>query len=201
MTVQQIFFTISSGATGYQGPLGLTSSLAQYSGETGIWTQQTGVDISEYYGATARLVYRSVSTTNYTSDFQLDDITFDGNSYTFEADNQSWQRNVTRNVSTYSAVTWEAIPNGAGGTSDAGWWVRYSGNTPSGSTGDIGAHGGTYYIYYEASTSGAGFPYVYAWVRSPEVVLTEAPTLTFWEGRDGATIGTIDVYLDITATA
>ena len=201
MTIQQIFLGTGSASWGYQGALGLTASLAQYSGETGTWTQQTGVDISEYLGATARLVFRSVSTTNYTSDFQLDDITFDGNSYTFEADSESWQRNVTRNVSTYGAVTWETIPYGDGGTTNAGDWVRWTGNTPSGSTGDIGAHGGSYYIYYEASTNAAGYPYVYAWVRSPEVVLSAAPTLSFWEGRDGATIGTIDVYLDITATA
>ena len=195
MLNHRMFTAAASYSDAYSGPTGLTSSLLQVSGETGIWTEQTGVTISDYAGATARLVFKSVSGSDYSGDFQLDDINFDSNSYTFESDNESWQRSDTSDVGSYESVTWESISNGVGGTTYAGFWVRYSGNTPSGGTGDIGAHGGSWHIYYEASSGGA--PSITAWVRSPEIVLSATPTLSFWEGRDGTTMGTLDVYLDI----
>jgi len=169
--------------------IGLTDSLLQISGNTGQWTQQT-IDISAYAGATARFICHYVSGSNYTGDFQIDDITFGPETYTFESDNEGFGRS-SNNVASYVNVNWESL---ATGTLEA-VWNRDSGNTPSGSTGNIGAHGGSYHVYTEVTSS--GYPSVNYWLRSPQVSLGANPTLVFWEGRDGATIGTANFYLDI----
>lgn len=57
------------------------------------------------------------------------------------------------------------------------------------------AASGSYYVYAEASSS--GYPSVNFWLRSPEILLGGNPVLSYSEARSGATIGSLDVYLDV----
>ncbi len=73
-------------------------------------------------------------------------------------------------------------------------WSRNSGSTPSSSTGPSGAHGGTYYIYTEASSP--NYPNVTAILDGPCFDLTSASNteMTFWYHMYGSAMGTL--YLE-----
>lgn len=188
MPIQQMLMTHDS--IGYDGPLGLTDSLLTISGENAVWTEQT-IDISEYAGTNAKLVFRYVSGSNFESDIQIDDINFDGNTYGFETDNDNFEVNDTDDVTVYENISWEALTDTLSNAS----FNRNSGTTGSSGTGDLGAHSGSFYIYYEATSGGS--PNITGWARSETIELDDEPTLSFWEGREGANIGTLDVFLDI----
>ena len=178
---------------------GITSSLATYSGQNAAWQL---VDLSSaitaYAGATARVVFRYQSGTSFTGDLQLDAISVGPNTYGFESGIDSFETSTTTDgaTSSYGSVTsFQALFNGT----TAGVWDRYNANTPSSGTGNLGAYAGSFFVYAETSTNGTGFPNRYFWLRGPEVVLeSSSPTLGFALGRQGTTIGTLDVYLDIT---
>lgn len=169
--------------------IGLSDSLDTVSGQNDAWTQRT-VDISAYAGATVRLVFGYLSGSSFTGDIQLDGISIDGNTYTFETSNESFETS-TSSTSTYDGVTWGAVQTGGLN----GQWGRDSGGTPSTGTGRTDAADGTFYVF--AETSGVGNPSYYFWLRSPEITLGSSPTLTYYEARLGATIGTLNVYLDV----
>ena len=176
---------------------GITSSLATYSGQNAAWQL---VDLSSaitaYAGATARVVFRYQSGSSFTGDLQLDAISVGPNTYGFESGVDSFETSTTTDgaTSSYGSVTsFQAL---ATGTTN-GYWNRDTGNTPSSGTGNLGAYAGSYFVYAEVTST--GFPNKYFWLRGPEVVLeSSSPTLGFALGREGATIGTLDVYLDIT---
>lgn len=178
---------------------GITSSLATYSGQNAAWQLiDLSSAITAYAGATARVVFRYQSGSNFTGDLQLDAISVGPNTYGFESGVDSFETSTTADgaTSSYNSVTsFQAL---ATGTTN-GYWNRDTGNTPSTGTGNLGAYAGSYFVYAETTTNGTGFPNKYFWLRGPEVVLeASSPTLGFALGREGTTIGTLDVYLDIT---
>ena len=174
--------------------LGLTTSLLTVSGTNDAWTQQT-VDVSGYAGATARLVFRYQNGDSFTGDIQLDQINLDGNIYSFENQTHSFETSSQDDSATYAGVNWSNLT--VTENLDGYWQVDQNG-TPSGNTGRTDAADGSYYVYAETSSPAnvAGYNF---WLRSPEIVLGGSPTLTFFEARNGAGIGTLDVHLDVIA--
>ena len=174
-------------------PLGLSDSLLTISGTNNAWTQQT-VDISAYANSTVILIFRYQNGAGFAGDIQIDDINIDGNAYSFENVTHSFETS-TNNTGTYASVSWTAIAVESGNN---GAWQVDQGGTPSNNTGRTDAADGTYYAYFEASAPAdqAGYN---GWLRSPEIALGSTPTLTFFEARNGANIGTLDIYLEVTA--
>ena len=183
-----------AGGGGYNGPLGLTASLDSISGQAAGWRTRD-VDISLYSGATVRPVFRYISGSDFTGDIQLDNIQIGGNTYDFESSADGFQTD-TNNAFTYGAVTWASLGIA---TTAYGRWIRDANGTPSSGTGEATAGSGTWYVYAETSSTGA--PSVRFWLRGPEIVLPSDPTMSYMEARLGATIGSLDVYLYVTATA
>jgi hypothetical protein len=182
-----------SSDSGTSVPLGLSDVLFTVSGQNDAWTPQT-VDISAYAGATVRLVFQATNGGGFAADMQLDNINLDGNVYSFENETHSFQTSST-DSGTYAGVSWVNL---AVEQDNRGLWQVDQGGTPSGNTGRADAADGTYYVYAEASSPGDVNGYNF-WLRSPEVVLGGSPTLTFSEARTGANIGTLNVYLEVTA--
>jgi hypothetical protein len=171
--------------------VGFTPSLLTISGENNAWTQQT-VDISAYAGATVRLVFRYQNGNGFNGDIQLDLIDLDGTTYSFENQTHSFETS-TNNNGSYDLTNWTAI---AVEEDNRGAWQVDQNGTPSGSTGRTDAQDGSYYVYFEAS-SPANVSGYNGWLRSPEITLSGSPTLTFYEARLGADIGSLDVHLDV----
>lgn len=172
---------------------GFSGILDTVSGQNNAWSQRT-VDISSYAGASVRLVFRYRNgASDFTGDIQLDQIDLDGNVYSFENTGHGFQTSAS-GESTYDAVSWQTL---ATGTTAAKWNVD-SGGTGSSGTGRTDAANGSYYVYAEtsspANTNGYNF-----WLRSPQVTLGNSPALSYYEARLGASIGTLDVYLDVIA--
>lgn len=182
-----------AGGAGYSAPLGLTASLDSISGELAGWRTRN-VDISLYSGATVRPVFLYVSGSSFTGDIQLDNIQIGGNAYDFESSSDGFETD-TNNALTYGAVTWASLVTS---TAAYGQWARDSGGTTSSGTGQTTAGSGTWYVYAETSSSGT--PSVRFWLRGPSIVLPSDPTMSYMEARVGATIGSLDVYLDVTAS-
>jgi len=177
-------------------PLGLSSSLLSLTGYNAAWAQRT-VDLSDYADHTIRLVWRAVAGTgtSWQNDIQIDSISVDGNTYDFETGVEGFSSSY-RDQSGYSSVTWYTVTD----TNYTGFWCRDTGNTPSSSTGNLGAQGGSYYLFLESSSpvvAGEEF-----WLRSPAIALGSSPgSVTFYEGRDTGdnTDATLDFYVDVTA--
>ena len=172
--------------------LGLSSSLDSVTGQNATWSQRS-IDISAYAGATVRLVFHYTNGSSFTGDIQLDQINLDGTTYTFENTTESFETN-GGNESTYNTVTWYEVITSF---SSPGRWSRDSDGTPSGSTGlTTGAAGTSWYLYAETSSPASVTGYNF-WLRSPQVTLSGSPTLSYYEGRLGAGIGTLNVYIDV----
>ena len=182
----------AAGSSGPTYETGLSPVLDTITGPSGVWSQRT-VDISDYEGATARLVFEYTNGTDgFTGDIQLDSITFGSNTYTFESDVESFET-TSGNPSTYDSVTWSALTTA---TSGGGLFLRDSGGTGSTGTGlTTGAESSTFYVYAETSSPANVTGYKF-WLRSPSVVLSTA-TLEYYEAREGVGIGTLNVYLDV----
>lgn len=178
------------GVDGSNYTVGFSASLDTITGQNASWSQRT-VDISSYGGATVRPVFYYVSGSNFTGDIQLDQIQIDSTTYSFESDSESWQTS-SNESSTYSGVTWVSVPTAA---SNAPRFSRDSGGTASTGTGLTTAADGSFYLY--AETSSAGYPNTPFWLRGPEVTLSGSPTFSYYEARSGATIGTLNFYLDV----
>ena len=171
---------------------GLSESLDSVSGTNNAWSTRT-VDLSAYAGETIRIVFYYTNGANdFTGDLQLDDINLDGNSYSFENTGHSWQTTTT-NTSSYTSASWTTLATGT----TAGRWNVDQGGTPSNNTGRTDADAGSWYVYAEtsnpANVNGYGF-----WLRSPEITLSSSPgKLSYAEARNGASIGTLNVYVDV----
>ncbi|UCC31905.1 MAG: choice-of-anchor J domain-containing protein, partial [Phycisphaerales bacterium] len=72
-------------------------------------------------------------------------------------------------------------------------WTRRSGSTPSSSTGPSSAHGGSYYVYTEASSP--NYPSKTAILEGPcfDLSNTSEAGLTFWYHMYGTAMGTLNV--------
>ena len=170
--------------------LGLSDSLDSVSGENNAWSQRT-VDISSYAEATVKPVFYYVSGSSFTGDIQLDAINVDGTSYSFETNTTGWVTS-SAETSNYNSVNWIGVPTAA---SDSPRFSRDSGGTASTGTGRTDAADGIFYLY--AETTSDGFPNTPFWLRGPEVTLSSSPTFSYYEARSGATIGTLNFYLDV----
>ena len=194
--VTQVVFngtTVWQQSLGPSYSVGFSPVLDTVSGESGQWSQRT-VDISGYAGATVRPVFHYVSGSSYTGDIQLDQIVIGGTTSSFEAWGDGYQRNLkTLQTSDYASVDWVSLSTG--GTN--GEWMRDLNGTPSGGTGLQTAASGSFYVYAETSQAGSGFPDKDIWLRGPQVTLGASPTFTYYEARLGATIGTLNVHLDV----
>ena len=188
---------LTSASVGGSYTLGLSDPLLTFGGQNSVWNQQT-IDISSYGGATVRFVMYYQTTNSFTADLQLDDVNIDGTLYTFESGEEGWETTTTDQevngvITPYTSASFSSVVTISSGTR----WNRDNGGTPSSSTGlttdhTLGTTAG-YYLYVETSvTHPAGY-----WLRSPEVTLSGSPTLSFWEARAGAAMGTATVYLDV----
>ena len=179
--------------------VGLSSSLFNVSGPNPsgpYWVQRT-VDLSAYAGATVRLVFKhqvAATGTSYYADLQLDEIAVDGTLYDFESSVHSFETTTSGSYANYTDAVFSTL--GTGETAER--WNRDAGGTPSSNTGlTTGADSTTYYVYTESSTPTALGDIF--WLRSPEITLSgDVGNLTFYEARLGNTIGTLDVYVDVT---
>lgn len=172
---------------------GFSNSLDTISGQVDGWRQRT-VDISSYAGATVRLVFHYTNgASGFTGDIQLDNINIDGNSYSFENTGHSFETSGSGEAS-YASVSWISL---TGGTTNARWNV-YTGGTPSSGTGRTDAASGSYFVYAETTSPANVLGYNF-WLRSPQITLSSSPTLTYFETRLGADIGTLNVHLDVIA--
>jgi hypothetical protein len=174
--------------------LGLSPLLDTVTGQNAVWSQRI-VDVSNYSGVTAYLVFEYANGSSFTGDIQLDSIDIGGNLYTFDSSVESFERNSNLNSSTYDTTTWTALTTG---TSGGGSWLRDSGGTASSNTGLTTAAGGFWYVYAETSNPAAVAGYKF-WLRSPSVVIN-SDTFSYYEARSGAGIGTLNVYLDVIST-
>jgi len=179
-------------------PLGLSSSFVTKTGDQGTnWVQET-VDLSAYAGHTIRLVWRVVigtADTVFQNDVQLDTIAFDGNSYNFDTDDESFQTAEASISLAYGSATFGAIQN----SNTDGYWCRDTGETPSSGTGTLTAQGGTHYLYTETSSPVQNDDVF--WLRSPSIVVGSTPgNCTYYYGMDitGAST-TLDFYVDVEA--
>lgn len=171
-------------------------------GQNASYTTRT-VDLSRFAGMDVYIVFHhdlpnpDNSTFVYTGDLQIDNVQFDGNTYSFENSGQGWQT-TTSGRSPFAMPTGTQWASLAVGTTAERWNVA-TGNTGSANTGNLGATAGSYYVYTETSTpvvTGDGF-----WLRSPLVTLSGSPgNLTFDEGRQGANIGTLRTFVHVVDT-
>ena len=181
-------------------PVGFSSSLLSITGQNNSWNQQT-IDISSYKGNTVYFVVKYVSGSSFRGDFQIDDVTIDGTTYTFDSNATGWSTSAASTngeTFTYSNISWVSVPT----SGSAGRWNRDSGGTGSSSTGlDVDHTLGTssgFYLYTE--TSGLGSGSTEFWLRSPSITLSTSPgNLTFWEARYGSNMGSSNYFLDVTA--
>jgi hypothetical protein len=180
------------GVTKASYELGLTPVLDTVSGPNGVWSQRT-VDISAYRSATAYLVFEYINgAAGFTGDIQLDLIDFDNNVYDFEIGTEQFQT-TSGNPATYSSVTWSALTTGTAG---GGLFLRDASGTTSTGTGLTTAASGSFYVYAETSSPATVSGYKF-WLRSPLIALSNSPTLSYYEAREGVDMGTLNVYLDI----
>ncbi len=181
--------------TGPSMPEGLSSSLFNVYGNNAVWTQRT-IDVSDYVGHTIRLVFKhqvASSGTVYRADLQLDEITVNGSTYTFEntGDLTGWQTSTSGSYSNYIDVQWSSLLT----STTAERWCRDSGGTASGSTAlTTGGDGTSFYLYTETSSPVVNNDRF--WLRSPEITLTSS-NVSFFEARYGSTIGDFDFYIDV----
>jgi len=172
------------------------TQLRTMSGQSSTWTTYTD-SLSSYAGQKGRLVFIYQNGTSFRGDIQVDDINFDGNSYSFESDTHGW---LTSSSSTNTAdfTNFEKFQNNIstwptmGSSGSQRRWNRDSGGTPSSSTGLTSADDGSYYIYTEVSGTGSG---AFFTACSPLLQLSSNPgNLSYAVARYGVNIGTFRVY-------
>lgn len=167
------------------------------------WTQRTA-DISDYIGQNVRLVVLYQSGTTYQGDIQLDDFNIGGNTFDPQNGKNGFQTqtvidnsqlsNVNSIQSDYNAVSWQDIlSEGSDHQASSGFFLRDSGGTPSGGTGNTAGNTGSYYFFAETSYDGSSND---IWLRSPEVTVNNS-TLSVYTAQNGATCGPIYFYLEL----
>lgn len=180
----------------------LTSSVA--------W-QTVNVNLSYYNGCDVRLVWVYLSGSNFTGDFQLDNITVSNTgigTYTFESSTHSFETSLTTEydpseptfVESYNLLNWYSVQT----ATTQGRWNRRAGNTPTSNTGldpsDNANGGGSYSIYAETSGDGTGYPEKTFLLRSPEISIpnnSNEKILSFDFAAFGATVGRFAVRVEV----
>ena len=178
--------------------ISLTQVGSSYTGQysTTSW-QGVSIAISAFKGKTVRFIFHYVSGSSYTGDLQIDSVTFPR--YYTSVNGGNWQTTTT-NTSSYAGASWSNVTVGT----TAARWNGRTGGTPSGGTGlSSGSGGSGYYVYAETSAGATGqpngHPSVNFWLRSGTHDITNAvgtPYFGFQLGRSGATIGTLETYIE-----
>lgn len=184
---------------GFLSPVLVTRS-GQYS--TSAWETNISLgDLSAYYGQVCRLVFKYVSGSDYTGDIQIDNVRISRSAitttYSFENNAEGWETTVSGSSTTeYHNLNWTTLATGT----QAVRWNMDTAGTPSSGTGLTTATAGSYYVY--AETSSPGYPNQTFWLRSPAFPAPFSGTfnILFDCARYGATIGTLQAYLEVVRT-
>ncbi len=185
------------GAT--MGTLNLDISVNNGTTWTNVWSlsgnqgnswANANVDISAYAGSVVAYRFSGTTTTSYTSDFTLDQITVDAG-------------NVSGGECTTCPATISTFPHtlnfesGAGSvcqyTGDDFNWTVSTGSTPSSNTGPTNAYQGNGYFYMESSSP--NYPSKVATFQGACYDLSGFTTasIDFWYHMYGATMGTLNL--------
>ena len=176
-------------------PLGLSNSIySENLLSSSSWSQKSHTLSPLYKDRTVKFVWRYVNGTagtSYIGDFQLDDFSLLGNTYSPETGTESFETSTAQFISTYSAVTFSAL---ATGTSSYRW-NRDASGTSSGGTGLTSGNTGSWYYYAEVSggsTLGGNY-----WLRSPSIVVGANLNLSYYIGHLGSNVGNYYLYVDV----
>jgi len=174
---------------------GLSSAIfSQNLSSSSSWSQKSHTLSSIYKGRTVRIVWRYINGTNgtyYQGDFQLDDFTLLGNTYSPEAGTENFETSTSRLSSTYSSVSFFSLSTGT----STNRWNRDASGTSSGGTGLTSGNTGSWYFYAETSgsnTSGGNY-----WLRSPSIVVGDNLNLSYYIGHLGGNVGNYYLYVDV----
>ena len=178
----------------YATTLAFVGDLSSISGENAFYSQYK---LTVNTAFTGRLVFKytngTTGTNAYDGDIQIDLIDIDGTTYDFENTGEGFQTSAAGETS-YGSVSWESL---AVDTTPERFNV-HTGTTGSSGTGDLGAASGSYFVYAETSSpvvNGDVF-----WLRSPEITFDGSAFISFYVGRQGSNIGTLEVYVDNAGT-
>jgi hypothetical protein len=128
----------------------------------------------------------------FTADLQLDDISFAGELYT-SSTLEPWDTTIVDTpISNYSSASWFPVNTGT----LAGRVNRDSGGTPSTGTGRTDAVSDTFYLYFETTSPANSVNYDFL-LRGEEQELSATPTFSFYEARNGTSLGNLNVYVDV----
>ena len=174
---------------------GLSNSIySENLSSSSTWSQKSHTLSPLYKDRTVKFVWRYVNGTagtSYIGDFQLDDFSLLGNTYSPETGTESFETSLDQTISTYSAVTFSAL---ATGTSSYRW-NRDASGTSSGGTGLTSGNTGSWYYYAEVSggsTLGGNY-----WLRSPSIVVGANLNLSYYIGHLGSNMGNYYLYVDV----
>lgn len=142
------------------------------SGNKGNSWLTASVNLNSYAGSTIKLRFNGVTSTSYTSDMSVDNLSF---TTTTGGGGGSCTGGIT------SFPYTEGFEAGFGswsqGSGDDFNWSRTSGSTPSSNTGPSSASSGTWYAYMEASSP--NYPSKSTYLNSPCFNLSSASAATF----------------------
>ena len=115
-----------------------------------------------------RIAWHYVSGTNFRGDYAIDTVSLQGNSYNFDASNDSFVCSTSDTSSSTAALSGSAS---VANTTTNGRWNRDSGGTPSSNTGPSSAQSGSFYLYCETTGNGTGYPNKNFWLFSPVITV------------------------------
>ena len=176
--------------------------LGTITGANASWVNFTN-SLASYAGQKGRVVFlytNGTASSSWLGDIQLDNVSFDGNAYSFEGVSQGWVTSTTSSTQLpFSSVNLGDFnsyirnwPSLAIGTSGSKFHID-NGGTPSGSTGLTTSSSGAYYLYAETSGSSNGQNFA---ISSPLIQLSASSVgnLSYDVARYGANIGTLRAY-------
>lgn len=115
-----------------------------------------------------RVAWHYVSGTGFRGDYAIDTVSLQGNSYNFDASNDSFVCSTSDTSSSTTAFSGSASVATA---TTNGRWNRDSGGTGSSSTGPNSAQSGSFYLYCETTGNGTGYPNKNFWLFSPVITV------------------------------
>ena len=133
---------------------------------TPLWSLKTAAtpDVSGDF----RIAWHYRSGTGLRGDYAIDTVSVQGNSYNFDASNDSFVCSTTNTSSSTTALSGSAS---VATSTTRGRWNRHSGETGSSNTGPNSAQSGSFYLYSETSGNGVGFTAVNFWLFSPVITV------------------------------
>ena len=118
-----------------------------------------------------------------------------------------WQRTSQPASSNYGSASWETMTEAVLGSGDRGKWVKTQSTaanpTPSNYTGTEFPNRGDYqtngaaFLFAEVTGNNVGYPNKNFWLRSKPIYMGEDPVIKWFNGRYGANLGTLKVYVDV----